>query len=188
MKSPSHHKYLRLIGDTLFISQKVFHIATISFMSLRQSSGYIVWKFLKDSILYSLILHLFFQFRNKLHFKISLTNQSKNLSICQIVKLCPPKKIPIQLKLTQINYVSRNQLHSTANLNFSLMCKKAKHCRGLGGRHFVDMIGDISWTKGVTFRGHFWRHLVDKNVHEMSSFWVTFRGHFFGDISWTLFR
>lgn len=60
MKSPSHHKYLRLIGDTLFISQKVFHIATISFMSLRQSSGYIVWKFLKDSILYSLILHLFF--------------------------------------------------------------------------------------------------------------------------------
>ena len=57
-----------------------------------------------------------------------------------------------------------------------------------GGRHFVDIIGDISWTKGVTSCGHFWRHLVDKNVHEMSSFWVTFRGHFFGDISWTLFR
>ena len=57
----------------------------------------------------------------------------------------------------------------------------------LGGRHFVDIIGDISWTKGVTFRGHFWRHLVDKNVHEMSSFWVTFRGHFLGDISWTFF-
>ena len=57
-----------------------------------------------------------------------------------------------------------------------------------GGRHFVDIIGDISWTKGVKSRGHFWRHLVDKNVHEMSSFWVTFRGHFFGDISWTLFR
>ena len=58
----------------------------------------------------------------------------------------------------------------------------------MGGRHFVDIIGDISWTKEVTFRGHFWRHLVDKNVHEMSSFWVTSRGHFFGDISWTLFR
>ena len=56
-----------------------------------------------------------------------------------------------------------------------------------GGRHFVDIIGDISWTKGVTSRGHFWRHLVDKNVHEMSSFWVTFRGHFLGDISWTFF-
>ena len=57
----------------------------------------------------------------------------------------------------------------------------------LGGRHFVDIIGDISWTKGVTFRGHFWWHFVDKNVHEMSSFLVTFRGHVFGDISWTFF-
>ena len=26
----------------------------------------------------------------------------------------------------------------------------------LGGRHLVDIIGDISWTKGVTSRGHFW--------------------------------
>ena len=57
----------------------------------------------------------------------------------------------------------------------------------MGGRHLVDIIGDISWTKGVTSRGHFWRHLVDKSVHEMSSFWVTFRGHFLGDISWTFF-
>ena len=57
----------------------------------------------------------------------------------------------------------------------------------MGGRHFVDIIGDISWTKGVTSRGHFWRHFVDKNVHEMSSFWVTFRGHFLDDISWTFF-
>ena len=56
-----------------------------------------------------------------------------------------------------------------------------------GGRHFVGIIGDISWTKGLTSRGHFWRHFMDKNVHEMSSFWVTFRGHFFGDISWTFF-
>ena len=32
------------------------------------------------------------------------------------------------LKVAQINYVSRNQLHCTANLNFGLMCKKAKHC------------------------------------------------------------
>ena len=38
----------------------------------------------------------------------------------------------------------------------------------LGRRHFVDIIGDISWTKGVTSCGHFWRHFVDKNVHEMS--------------------
>jgi hypothetical protein len=28
----------------------------------------------------------------------------------------------------QINYVSRNQLNYTANLNFGLMCKKTKHC------------------------------------------------------------
>ena len=55
------------------------------------------------------------------------------------------------------------------------------------GRHLVDIIGDISWTKRVTSRGHFWRHLMDIFVHEMSSFWVTFRGHFLGDISWTFF-
>ena len=36
-----------------------------------------------------------------------------------------------QIKTTQINYVSRNQLHHTENLNFGLMCKKAKHCRAL---------------------------------------------------------
>ena len=28
------------------------------------------------------------------------------------------------LKVAQINYVSRNQLHSAANLDFGLMCKK----------------------------------------------------------------
>ena len=56
-----------------------------------------------------------------------------------------------------------------------------------GGRHLVDIIGDISWTNEVTSRGHFWRHFVDTFVHEMSSFWVTFRGHFLGDISWTFF-
>ena len=25
-----------------------------------------------------------------------------------------------------------------------------------GGRHIMDIIGDISWTKEVTYRGHFW--------------------------------
>ena len=25
-----------------------------------------------------------------------------------------------------------------------------------GGRHLVDIIGDISWTKEVTSHGHFW--------------------------------
>ena len=47
-----------------------------------------------------------------------------------------------------------------------------------GGRHLVDIKGDISWTKGVTFRGHFW-------VTFRGHFWVTSRGHFLGDISWT---
>ena len=32
------------------------------------------------------------------------------------------------LKVTQVNYVSRNQLHHTANLNLGLMRKKANHC------------------------------------------------------------
>ena len=34
----------------------------------------------------------------------------------------------IDIKVAQINYVSRSQLHCAANLNFGLMCKKAKHC------------------------------------------------------------
>ena len=32
------------------------------------------------------------------------------------------------VKVAQINYVSRNHLHCTANLNFGLIFKKAKHC------------------------------------------------------------
>ena len=35
------------------------------------------------------------------------------------------------VKVAQINYVSRNQLDCTANLNFGLMCKKAKNCWAL---------------------------------------------------------
>ena len=40
----------------------------------------------------------------------------------------------MELKVAQINYVSRNQLHCTENLNFGLMCKKAKHCSVLAGK------------------------------------------------------
>ena len=43
------------------------------------------------------------------------------------VKYCPI----VLLKVAQINYVSTNQLHCTANLNFGLMCKKAKYCWAL---------------------------------------------------------
>ena len=45
------------------------------------------------------------------------------------------------IKVTQINsinYVSRNQLHSTANLNFDLMGKKAKHCCALSTNFSVQ--------------------------------------------------
>ena len=38
----------------------------------------------------------------------------------------------------------------------------------------VDIIGDFSWTKGVTSRGH-----------EKSSFFRNFHGHFLGEFSWT---
>jgi hypothetical protein len=38
---------------------------------------------------------------------------------------------PFLLKVAHINYVSRNQLHCTANLNFGFMDKKAKHCWAL---------------------------------------------------------
>ena len=45
------------------------------------------------------------------------------------------------IKVTQINYVSRNQLHSTTNLNFGLMGKKAKHCWALSTNFLVQ----FSW-------------------------------------------
>ena len=44
------------------------------------------------------------------------------------------------VKVTRINYVSRNQLHSTANLNFGLMSKKAKHCCALSTIFSVQLI------------------------------------------------
>ena len=39
--------------------------------------------------------------------------------------------------MAQINYVSRNQLHCTANLNFGLMCKKTKHCWALSTNFLI---------------------------------------------------
>ena len=42
-----------------------------------------------------------------------------------------------RLKVAQIKYVSRNQLHCTAKLNFGLMCKKAKHCWVLSTNFFI---------------------------------------------------
>ena len=62
--------------------------------------------------------------------------------------------------------------------------------------HGLNREANISWTKGVTPRGHFWWHLVDTFVHEKSSFWVTFRGlfwvtfhgHFFGEFLWPFIK
>ena len=48
-------------------------------------------------------------------------------------------RIMVGLKVTQINYVSRNQLHSTANLNFGLMGKNAKHCWVLSTNFLVQV-------------------------------------------------
>ena len=42
------------------------------------------------------------------------------------------------IKVTQINYISRNQLHHTANLNFGLTCKKVKHCWMLSSNFLVQ--------------------------------------------------
>ena len=51
--------------------------------------------------------------------------------------------------------------------------RRVLHSVNAGGRHLVDIIGDILWTKGVTFRGHFW---------------VTFRGHSLGEFLWTFIK
>jgi len=45
----------------------------------------------------------------------------------------------LHLKVAQINYVSRNQLHCTANFNFGLMCKKAKHSWALSTNFFISV-------------------------------------------------
>ena len=54
----------------------------------------------------------------------------------------------------------------------------------MGGRHLVDIIGDISWTKGVTSHGHFWRHLVDTFVLFLGDFLWTIFGWYFVDNFW----
>jgi hypothetical protein len=46
---------------------------------------------------------------------------------------------PFLLKVAQINYVSRNQLHCTANLNFGLMYKKGKTLLGFVNKLFISV-------------------------------------------------
>ena len=68
------------------------------------------------------------------------TNNKKN----GVTDLACYKTLSIVLldyvKVGQINYVSRNQFHSTKNLNFGLMCKKAKHCRALSTNFSVQLM------------------------------------------------
>ena len=58
----------------------------------------------------------------------------------------------------------------------------------LGGRHLVDIIGDISWTLLVTFCGHFCPREVLFWVTFHGHFWVTFRGHFLGEFLWPFIK
>jgi hypothetical protein len=51
---------------------------------------------------------------------------SRSLNIILLPNLLLNTREGILLKVAQINYVTRNQLHCTANLNFGLMRKKAK--------------------------------------------------------------
>ena len=44
------------------------------------------------------------------------------------------------LKVTQVYYVSRNQLQSRANLNFGFIGKKAKRCWALSTNFSVQLI------------------------------------------------
>jgi hypothetical protein len=41
--------------------------------------------------------------------------------------------------VAQINYISRNQLHCTANLNFGLMCKRDKTLLGFVDKLFISV-------------------------------------------------
>ena len=57
-------------------------------------------------------------------------NVTKKASM-NLTKFALQALMACRLKVAQTNYVSRNQLHCTANLNFGLMCKRAKHCWAL---------------------------------------------------------
>ena len=48
-------------------------------------------------------------------------------------------KLKRDIKVAQIDYVSRNQLHCTANLNFGLMCKKDKTLLGFFNKLFSSV-------------------------------------------------
>ena len=49
--------------------------------------------------------------------------------------------------MAQINYLSRNQIHCTANLNFGLMFKKAKHCWAL----LTNFLILFRWVQVIVF-------------------------------------
>ena len=60
---------------------------------------------------------------------IFYTDILQKVCLCQTLSFW--SHIDVIIKVAQINYVLRNQLHCTANLNFGLMYKKAKHCCAL---------------------------------------------------------
>ena len=51
----------------------------------------------------------------------------KCCSLEKVTALVIHSGVWMHVKVALINYGSRNQLHCTANLNFGLICKKAKH-------------------------------------------------------------
>ena len=53
------------------------------------------------------------------------------LQLLQSVKTNKQSNKQGEINVAQINYVSRNQLHCTAILDFGLMYKKTKHCWAL---------------------------------------------------------
>ena len=59
------------------------------------------------------------------------------------------------VKVAQINYVSRNQLYSTANLNFDLMCKKGKTLLEAVNKLFVFVPADPKQNIDAEWAQHF---------------------------------
>ena len=80
-----------------------------------------------------------------------------------------------EIKVTQINYVSRNHLHSTANgcqhLNFGLMCK-GKTLLGVVNKLFIFSSADLkqnlllNWHKNSNFFA-----LLRRSVNFRMTFW-----------------
>ena len=88
--------------------------------------------------------------------------------------ICGMKRESSDVSLLTLKRLSIHTVPKFGNFSFNKPFVRPKSC--IGGRHLMDI---ISWTKEVTFRGHF----CPREVLSLGDILWTF----LGDFSWTFF-